>query len=96
MSRFATAFPLASLTSPAAAKARNGGVDMVRAPWAAIVPAGMAVVTTIGTVLDHLLSAHERWCQRQALSRLDDHRLKDIGLSRADVEREISKPIWRT
>lgn len=30
------------------------------------------------------------------LMEMDDHQLKDIGLSQADVEREFSKPIlWR-
>jgi uncharacterized protein YjiS (DUF1127 family) len=33
--------------------------------------------------------------QRRILAMLDDHMLKDIGLTRMDVEREISKPFWR-
>ncbi len=33
--------------------------------------------------------------QRHALSMLDDHMLRDIGLTRVDVEREGSKPFWR-
>jgi uncharacterized protein YjiS (DUF1127 family) len=33
--------------------------------------------------------------QRRHLARLDDRMLKDIGLSRADVEQEIAKPFWR-
>jgi uncharacterized protein YjiS (DUF1127 family) len=32
---------------------------------------------------------------RRGLARLDDRMLKDIGLNRADVEREIGKPFWR-
>ncbi len=32
---------------------------------------------------------------RGDLARFDDHILKDIGLSRADVYRETSKPFWR-
>lgn len=31
---------------------------------------------------------------RAALAALDDHMLNDIGLSRADVTREINKPFW--
>lgn len=46
-------------------------------------------------VLDLLFSALERRKQRQALMGLDDHLLKDIGVSRAEVEREASKPFWR-
>ena len=37
----------------------------------------------------------ERARQRRELQQLGDHMLKDIGLSRADVEAEISKPFWR-
>ena len=32
--------------------------------------------------------------QRRALQTLDDNMLRDIGLSRADVEREATKPFW--
>ncbi len=38
----------------------------------------------------------ERRRQRRQLRRLGDHILKDIGLSRADVEREADKPFWRS
>ena len=37
----------------------------------------------------------ERARQRRQLRELGDHMLKDIGLSRADVEAEASKPFWR-
>jgi uncharacterized protein YjiS (DUF1127 family) len=41
----------------------------------------------------------ERWGarrrQRRALRRLDGRALQDLGLSRADVEREAAKPFWR-
>ncbi|HEY4165064.1 MAG TPA: DUF1127 domain-containing protein [Dongiaceae bacterium] len=37
----------------------------------------------------------DRRRQRLALLRLDNRLLRDIGLSLADVEREISKPFWR-
>ena len=32
---------------------------------------------------------------RCALSQLTDHALKDIGLTRCDVDRECAKPFWR-
>ena len=32
--------------------------------------------------------------ERRALMRLDDRGLKDIGLSRADADREGSRPFW--
>jgi uncharacterized protein YjiS (DUF1127 family) len=37
----------------------------------------------------------ERYRQNRALAALDDHLLKDIGLTRADVTRETAKSIWR-
>jgi uncharacterized protein YjiS (DUF1127 family) len=36
-----------------------------------------------------------RSAQRRALLRLDDHMLRDVGLSRADVEREAEKSFWQ-
>jgi uncharacterized protein YjiS (DUF1127 family) len=32
--------------------------------------------------------------QRRALDALEDHLLDDIGLTRADVAREIARPMW--
>ncbi len=53
-------------------------------------------VSRIGT---HFLElACELWAlgrERRGLQSLDDATLKDIGLSRADVEGELSKPFWR-
>ncbi|MGH6914594.1 MAG: DUF1127 domain-containing protein [Geminicoccales bacterium] len=42
-----------------------------------------------------LLTWHERARQRRRLGVLSDHMLRDIGLSRADVFAESSKPFWR-
>lgn len=44
---------------------------------------------------DQLLTWQQRAHDRRALAQLDDHLLHDIGLSRADVEHEASKPFWR-
>jgi len=38
---------------------------------------------------------HRRISDRNALRTMDDRLLKDIGLSQADVEHEVSKPFWR-
>lgn len=34
------------------------------------------------------------WRERQALSQLSDDDLRDIGLTRADVEREVRRRPW--
>ena len=47
-----------------------------------------------GLVLEYL-ALEERRRQRRALLALDEPLLKDIGLSRADVEQECRKPVWR-
>ena len=46
-------------------------------------------------VFEILLQWQRRASQRSHFAALDDHRLKDMGLSRADVAREASKPFWR-
>jgi len=38
----------------------------------------------------------DRSRQRRAMRDLDGHMLRDIGLSASDVEREASKPFWRS
>ncbi|MGH6899721.1 MAG: DUF1127 domain-containing protein [Geminicoccaceae bacterium] len=55
-------------------------------------PAGSALWTQ---VVEVLLTWVERTRQRRQLGQLSAHMLKDIGLSRADVEIEMSKPFWR-
>jgi uncharacterized protein YjiS (DUF1127 family) len=33
--------------------------------------------------------------QRRVLAELDDHLLRDIGITRYDVAHEVAKPFWR-
>jgi uncharacterized protein YjiS (DUF1127 family) len=49
----------------------------------------------VGGALDLLLLWHQRARDRRQLESLSDHMLRDIGLSRADVFAEASKPFWR-
>lgn len=46
-----------------------------------------------------ILEVVEEWLarrrQRLDLAGLDEHLLEDLGLSRADVAREVGKPFWR-
>jgi uncharacterized protein YjiS (DUF1127 family) len=43
--------------------------------------------------------AYRNWQQfhaeRQALERLDERDLRDVGLTRYSVERELARPFWR-
>ena len=45
--------------------------------------------------VDLLLTWQQRARDRQQLQSLNDHMLRDIGLTRADVFAEASKPFWR-
>jgi uncharacterized protein YjiS (DUF1127 family) len=45
-------------------------------------------------VITTLLRWYELSRQRRALLRLDDHMLKDIGLSRVDALREADRRFW--
>ena len=42
-----------------------------------------------------VLGWRERARQRRALAQLDDRLLRDIGLDRVDLAREIVRPPWR-
>lgn len=55
--------------------------------------AGLAL--KIGRLLQWVEALVERHRQRRALLAMDDRSLRDIGLSRADVDRETTKPVWR-
>jgi uncharacterized protein YjiS (DUF1127 family) len=47
------------------------------------------------TVIEELIAWRERATERVQLAALDERQLHDIGLARADLEPEISKPFWR-
>lgn len=49
-----------------------------------------ALVSLLGTLHTWM----ERGRSRRHLASLNDNMLHDIGLSRADVEREVHKPVW--
>ncbi len=46
-------------------------------------------------VFNTLLVWQDRATQRHHLASLSDRRLRDMGLSRADVGGEVAKPFWR-
>ncbi len=59
-------------------------------------PTQIAARNALRGLLDTVSAWRARARQRHALSMLDDHMLRDIGLTRVDVEREGSKPFWRS
>ena len=53
-------------------------------------------IVAVATLLADLLSTWLRRArERSALQGLDDGMLKDIGVTRADIEFEVHKPFWR-
>jgi uncharacterized protein YjiS (DUF1127 family) len=48
-----------------------------------------------GRCLDMLFDVWSLHRERRALQSFDDRALKDIGLTRADIEQELAKPFWR-
>ena len=46
--------------------------------------------------IPHTISLWSRHVEtRHAMAMLSDHMLRDIGLTRNDVERQLLKPFWR-
>ena len=55
---------------------------------------GEILLEAAARVLRTLLTWQERARQRRALAQLDARMLKDVGLSRAEVDLELRKPFW--
>lgn len=55
---------------------------------------GSALRSIARTLVERLLTWQEAMAERQRLAELDDRQLRDIGLSRADIERELRRPLW--
>lgn len=49
----------------------------------------------VAKLLEKLAIWQERTGQRHTLSELNEHMLKDIGVSRSDAFREARKPFWQ-
>jgi uncharacterized protein YjiS (DUF1127 family) len=58
-------------------------------------PAHLRAFAALARMLDTLLLWQERHRERRNLAMLGEHILKDIGVSRADIELETSKTFWR-
>lgn len=49
---------------------------------------------SLGHWLEKILRWHELQRERALLASMSDEALKDIGISRADVEHEVVRPFW--
>lgn len=58
-------------------------------------PVFRRAMMTLAHALDVLLIWQQRHRERRSLAMLGEHMLKDIGVSRADIEVEMSKKFWR-
>jgi uncharacterized protein YjiS (DUF1127 family) len=66
------------------------------ATLAALRPAGApSLQARLGGLVDLLLTWQQRARERRQLLGLNDQMLRDIGIGRAEVEAETSKPFWR-
>jgi uncharacterized protein YjiS (DUF1127 family) len=73
------------LTTARAARCHGASRTRRRSSW----------IHTVQRAVDLLLIWQQRARDRQRLQSLSDHMLRDIGLTRADVFLEASKPFWR-
>jgi uncharacterized protein YjiS (DUF1127 family) len=76
-----------SSANTAAARSDLGGAHLRRLFWSSM----RVVHRATGCVLVWRQRARER----RALENLSDHMLRDIGLTRADVMAEATKPFWQ-
>lgn len=60
-----------------------------------IVPTRRPVPSKLSKSFDTLLLWLQRHRERRMLAELSDHMLKDIGVSRADIDTEAGKAFWR-
>jgi uncharacterized protein YjiS (DUF1127 family) len=64
--------------------------------WHRLTLASMAApIRALLKAVRFLSSRYEYARQRRALAALDDHLLRDIGLTRHEAAREAHKPFWR-
>jgi uncharacterized protein YjiS (DUF1127 family) len=72
-----------------------GTAPLRECPNAPLAPSNRWLTSRAWRVADFILLWHERARQRRQLACLSDRMLRDIGLTRADVWAESSKPFWR-
>jgi len=77
-------------------QAQSGGMlDLVPRSGLPQIIAG-DVVPVLDRLIETPIAWLERMRERRQLAGLSDSMLKDIGVSRADVEHVVEKPFWRS
>jgi uncharacterized protein YjiS (DUF1127 family) len=76
----------------AAWNGKAGGLDWLLGNVGVAVRRARQVVAALATSISGALARRR---QRLDLSELDDHLLKDVGLSRSAARAEAAKPFWR-
>ena len=67
---------------------------MAALSWRLLIPGWQVGLFPI-RLAERVIDWQERARQRAMLARLDDHLLRDLGLTRAEALREYEKPFWR-
>ena len=68
---------------------------LIDGPFRAHNPVSESITRLIGKVGQAVSSWQRRAHDRAVLASLDDRMLRDIGYSKADVDRECAKPFWK-
>lgn len=50
---------------------------------------------SVRALIDRIARANAHYRQMQTLQRLDDHLLRDVGITPSDVRREVRRSIWQ-
>ncbi|MBI6684247.1 DUF1127 domain-containing protein [Pseudomonas viridiflava] len=69
-------------------KGQKGYVRVARSSL--LLPLGKA----LQSMRNHIARWHELHRQRRLLAQMSDGALKDLGLSRADIQHEVERPFW--
>jgi len=64
-------------------------------PYRAATVIGDAFLAGFGGACGLVLTWLDRYRERRMLEGLSDYMLKDIGVSRADIDQEVRKKFWR-